>query len=331
MDIPVWVQKYKAVTTTFMNYGWFVPPFMMQTEFDAAERLAQWLNANPPHNDQDRKDHEEKIYRMLVEPAYNTNYRARGIWYAAQLDHLKKFNHLYESAIFSYYKHEYAQTVVSLLTALEGVLLSYYGYDIAAGGRKPSFKDLITKIKTSHVSHPANALVDSRYSIFRDTLATFLEKWLYKETQNSDFSLSVLNRHYVLHGMEAGNFYRPQDAHRLILTFDLLVEFLCISQGIFHLFIPSVGEDAFVDVRRDYYTKLGEGAITIEESRKTERILLKQHPSYVAPAHDPNIQESQTANLVFFANILNGALKARGIDLEKLLEQGLLKEKNDET
>ena len=36
-------------------------------------------------------------------------------------------------------------------------------------------------------------------------------------TDQYDFSLSVLNRHYVLHGMDAGNFYRPQDVHRLIL------------------------------------------------------------------------------------------------------------------
>ena len=43
---------------------------------------------------------------------------------------MRDFNHLYEGAMFSYYKREYAQTVLSLLTALEGVMLSFFGYNI---------------------------------------------------------------------------------------------------------------------------------------------------------------------------------------------------------
>src|SRR5208337_761048 len=67
----------------------------------------------------------------------NSGYRARATWYGNQLNHMRDFNHLYEGAMFSYYKREYAQTVLSLLTALEGVMLSFYGYNIGSNAQKP--------------------------------------------------------------------------------------------------------------------------------------------------------------------------------------------------
>ena len=85
------------------------------------------------------------------------------------------------------------------------------------------------------------------HDMYRDM--RFLEDWIYKKTSHSDFSLSVLNRHYVLHGMDAGNFYRPQDVHRLILAFDLVIEFLSFQQGVFHTFLPNFSQDAFIDAR----------------------------------------------------------------------------------
>lgn len=119
---------------------------------------------------------------------------------------------------------------------------------------------------------------------------------------------------HVLHGMDAGNFYRPQDVHRLILAFDPLIEFLSFQQGVFHTFLPDVGTDAFVDARRNYYGALSFGMPTAAQFWAIERTLLKQHARYVAPPHDPNIQESIAAHAALMAEITELGKRARAKD-----------------
>lgn len=298
-----WLAKYSAISSAFMSYGWFVPPYMLQFEFDVVEEAAEYLSNNPPQTDQEREEIEYRIYRALCEPVFNTGYRARAVWYSNQLKHLCDFNHLHESAIFSYYKREYAQSVVCLLTALEGVLLSIDGYD-SKGTKFPNTTKLIETVRNTRP-------LDARHEVFRDTLARFLEMWIYKDHRHSDFRLSVLNRHYVLHGMDAGNFYRPQDLHRLILAFDLLIEYLAPQQHIFHIFSPDPGKDAFIDVRRDYYQALAMGSVTVRESWKTERALLKQHARYIEPKHDPDMLDSFDANLKLMIDLAAVFIKSK--------------------
>jgi hypothetical protein len=312
---PQWLAKYKPISDAFMAYGWFVAPFLIGAEFSVVEQTADYVAKNPPQNEQDRKNIEERIYRSLVEPAFAPTYRARATWYGNQLKHMRDFNHLYEGAMFSYYKREYAQTVLSLLTALEGVMLSFYGYNIGSNAQKPNIPDLISRIKNTAAPFPAGSPLATGHDMYRDTLVRFLEEWIYKKTSQSDFSLSVLNRHYVLHGMDAGNFYRPQDVHRLILAFDLMIEFLSFQQGVFHTFLPDVGKDAFIDARRNYYGALSFGMTTAAQSWAIERTLLKQHARYVAPPHDPNIQESLAAHAALMAEIaeLGKRARAKGI------------------
>lgn len=43
--------------------------------------------------------------------------------------------------------------------------------------------------------------------------------------------MSVLNRHYVVHGFGPGNIYRSQDVHRMNLAFDLLIDWQSHVQG----------------------------------------------------------------------------------------------------
>lgn len=306
------LQKQRDISNTFMDYGWFVAPYLIMHEFKKVEEAADFIAQNPPQNDHDRKDIEDRIYHSLKEPVFNSGYRARATWYGNQLNHLKDFNHLYESAIFSYYKREYAPAVLSLLTALEGVMLSFYGYDINTGATKPNIPDLIRKIRQTKSGFPPGGDMDTRHDIYRDILVKFLEDWIYKKTTNSDFSLSVLNRHYVLHGMEPGNFYRPQDLHRLILAFDLLIEFFNYPQKLFLIFTPDPGKDAFIDARRDYYQALSLGTPTAAESWKIERTMLNQHAKYVEPEHDPNFAESFASHMELMNFITDLAKKARG-------------------
>ena len=148
--------------------------FLSALEFSVVEKTADYIAKNPPQSDQDHKDMEERIYRSLVERAFNPGYRARATWYGNQLNHMRDFNHLYEGAMFSYYKRKYAQTVLSLLTALEGVMLSFYGYNIGSAAQKPNIPDLINRIKNTASRFPAGNPMPIGHDMYRDTLVRFL-------------------------------------------------------------------------------------------------------------------------------------------------------------
>jgi hypothetical protein len=245
------VEEQRDISLIFMDYGWFVAPFLTVFEFDKVKEVAIYIKNNQPATDQDRINIEERIYHCLKEPVFAQVYRARATWYGNQLNHLKEFNHLYESAMFSYYKRDYAQAVSCLLIALEGVMLSFYGYTMGGTIQKPDIQALIARIRKTRSGMSIGSDMDKRHNIYRDILVKFLQDWLYKHTDQSDFTISVLNRHYVLHGIDAGNFYRPEDLHRLILAFDLLIEFLCYPQQLFRTLLPNRGEDDFLWNRED--------------------------------------------------------------------------------
>lgn len=142
-------------------------------------------------------------------------------------------------------------------------------------------------------------------------LADFLETWIYKRTKapDADFSLSVLNRHYVLHGLSPGEFYRPQDVHRLVLAFDLLIDFLGVDSGIYDgVFLPDPGQDAFFDRRREYFEGLSEGNYTVKQTWKIERSLLKDHPRYMEPRlQEPDVGQSQLMGMLDYLILLKKA------------------------
>jgi hypothetical protein len=74
------------------------------------------------------------------------------------------------------------------------------------------------------VGDPSCRIQWGRLAPCTPTCSPTLRKWLYTHTNDADFRISVLNRHYVMHGFEPGNFYRPQDVDRMILAFDVLID-----------------------------------------------------------------------------------------------------------
>lgn len=308
---PKWLATYPPLSASFMAYGWFVAPYLIGAELEVVQEAGRYIGAHPPTNDSERASIEERIYQALNEPVFSPGYRARATWLGNQLDHFRDFNHLYEAAIFAYYKREYAPCVTCLLTALEGILLSHAGYVIGASASKPSLPDQIKAAATTP-SPWGDAGMDAAHVMYRDTLVQFLSEWIYKNTTKANFTLSVLNRHYVLHGMDAGNFYRPQDVHRLILAFDLLIEFLMSKQRICYTFLPNLGVDTFLDERRSYYLALARGLPSVGASWTIERQLLSQHRRFVPPIHEPNIGESDAKAMALAASLHELAQRFKG-------------------
>jgi hypothetical protein len=253
----------------------------------------------------------------LLDPVFHPNFRARATWIGLKLDHFREFSHLYESGIFAYYKREYVAAITCMLPALEGILLSFAGWKLGDPNR-PGHNRLIQLVRSAQPKSPLYQLAD--HVLFRDTLADFLERWIYQHTNQADFSLSVLNRHYVLHGFEAGNFYRPEDVHRLILMFDLLVEFLIHNQGLIVTgFVPNLGTEELFDKRRDYYQALAENNRTLRQCWETERSLLKDHQNYIEPKNEADMR---TSDLIGVLDYLSLHARIKEIKERRQAQQG---------
>jgi hypothetical protein len=134
-----------VVSSKLEPYGWFVAPFIVGTEFDRIEGLTKTIDKNPPADANAKKRYRKKIYLALVDVAYSPQVRARYVWLALQAPKFNEYSHLYECAIFSYFKREYPAAIALLLIALEGVVRALHGWKLGQPGRL-TFKQLITTI-----------------------------------------------------------------------------------------------------------------------------------------------------------------------------------------
>ena len=277
----------QKLTTVLMDYGWFVPPFVIQSEVKALSALTAKVAASPPTTDADKRKVEDEIHTHLMDAALSPQLRARFVWYAMRTPHLREYSHIIESAVHAYYKRQYAATVCLLLTAFEGVTLSIYGYTLGGAVKKPSFAHLTATLQNVPLV-AINPVMNAFQDVMRDALGAFVDRWLYANTQNADFTLSVLNRHYVLHGMEPGNFYRPQDVHRLLFAMDILIELTAIREGCWRASVPDDAEE--YEERRVFYSELRDGEMPIGVAGTREQQLLEQHTKYIPPQREAIIE-----------------------------------------
>ena len=280
------LNEYPALTPGLMDYGWFVAPYINGKEHERIKRLVAYIQANPPVDDAARRAIEDNIHKEFLDVAFNVQVRARYVWLALRTPHISEYSHLYESAVFAYYKREYAAAVCLLLVALEGVLLSINGWRVGQPN-KPSFAQLKATIASLTLAN-INAEMNEIQAAFRDALSQFIGRWIYAHTSTADFTLSVLNRHYVLHGMDAGNFYRPHDFHRLLLGFDLLIDLIAMINGTYRVMVET-DVDKYEE-RRRFYDQLRGGALQVGPAGDLEQELLGQHPNYVQPAMEACVE-----------------------------------------
>jgi hypothetical protein len=280
------LNEYPALTQVLMDYGWFVASFIQGEEHKRVKALVAYIQANPPVDDAAKRAIEDKIHKEFLDVAFSSQARARYVWLALRTPHISDYSHLYESAVFAYYKREYPAAVCLLLAALEGILLSVNGWRVGQPN-KPTFPQLratIGNLPLANINPEMNAIQVA----FRDALSQFIDRWIYADTRQADFTLSVLNRHYVLHGMDAGNFYRPHDLHRLLLGFDLLIDLIAITKGTYRVMVEIDVEK--YEERRAFYEQIRAGVMPVGHVGDREQELLKQHPHYVPPVMEACVE-----------------------------------------
>jgi hypothetical protein len=274
--------EYRRVAAVLMDYGGIVAPVMLGGEWQALLTLTDEVLKSPPTDDQGRREVERKFDELVGNPAFHPNYRAHLTSRATTLPHLSRCSHLVERAVLHYYKGDFLSCVLVLLPAVEGTLRSYMG--LAESDPSINWKQVRDALQAgTPETHP------QRRAMYADALSAFHERWFWARTSTADFSLSYLNRHYALHAIGTGSYYRATDCHRLFLYFDTFADMLMLEgHGPKHVFLPESPE---VRRRRDYYFSLLLHPPSLPIVQKVEAQLLAEHPNFVPEERPPSVSE----------------------------------------
>lgn len=279
-------KNYTKVTETLLDYGWILTPFILNRDFIKIQRLVSTIDRTTSLTDIERETFQKELNILLTDIIFNPLFRAFFVYRAKEVKYIKDFSHHIERGLLHYYNNDYFSTVLCLLPAIEGSLLAYYGWEYGTI-RKPSITKLIQEIEKCRV----RTYDTVKYKMYSKCISLFLQKWIFSDTSTADTSFSYLNRHYVLHGMGNNNYYSIADAHKLIMFFDLFIEFLSLEQKIKYSFIPDPGVNISIDSRSGYYFKLLTTKIKREEVMITEYEFMKQNINYYVEKDIPNFQE----------------------------------------
>ena len=86
--------------------------------------------------------------------------------------------------------------------------------------------------------------------------------------------------------MGSNNYYSLADVQRLLMLFDLLIEFFSIEQNIHYVFIPDNNKN--LDARREYYLRIIQDNIKFKEMTQIERVFLSENTEYKEEQNLPN-------------------------------------------
>lgn len=270
---PKYFQDYEYTASVLLPYGWFITPYMTGEEVSKTKRLCEKIEKGIYKNVSDITSN----INCLLEPVvFHPNLRAFYIHRASELPHVSDFSHFIERAIFHYYKRDYISCILCLLPSMEGVLLNHYGWSFSANSpRKPTIDKMLKRLSQTKISSCFN----DRYQLYLKTLHDFIAEWIYKDTSLARFDVSLLNRHYILHGMGTNAFYDKPNCNRLILFFDLYIELLSLEYGnCKYCLIPT--NITNLNKRRNYYCVMMSNRISSINRMIYEEYLLRDHKKY---------------------------------------------------
>lgn len=277
--------QFSKVVEILLDYGWVLTPFIIGGDFQKIQRLISTIEGKVL-SDGEKDSFKKELYVLLTDITFSVSTRSFFVFRAKEVKHIQSFSHHIERALLHYYNNDYFSTVLCLLPAIEGSLLSYYGWEFGTT-RKPSISMLIKEIEKCKVAtyHP------KKYKMYSGFISHFLKRWIFSDTSTADITFSYLNRHYIMHGMGNNNYYSIADAQRLIMFFDLFIEFLSLEQRINYNFIPDSGENDFIDSRNNYYFRLQTIEISRKEAMETEQKFMGQNVNYYPENNIPNFKD----------------------------------------
>lgn len=266
---------FADLTPLLLKQGWLFPPKILGGELRELRRRCTALSAPPSLSTAERQHLESEIAEVLVFCAFHPNYRAYYVWLAMQQPHASAFSHLLEIAALHFFRGDFLSCIHCLLPAIEGVLRSHYAACSPKQVNDPKGHDLRAFLRSPRQVHS----YAGAHELYRNALSDFLGTWLWKSTNDADWELSHLNRHYIFHGLGAAHYYRESDCHRLFIFLDLYLEMLVLETGIGEY--PFIPPDPAIMRRTERYLALMTSSGL--QPSPSDRLLLEEHSNFRAP------------------------------------------------
>ena len=274
------LKEYKYVSEILSKYGWFINGEIIGGDFERIKILCKEIESNK----YTKNICNDKINHLLTPIIFNPYSRAFVVYRFITLPHLNKFSHIVDKATFHYYKKDLLSAINCLTPAIEGILLSYYDWNINNGFRKPSLIKLI-----DNFCNTENHFKPELRNIYNNSLKNCLKNWFYSNTDNFDFESSNLNRHYISHSLGNENYYSINECNRMFSIVNLLCEIVAIENEYFPAFIPEKIPE--IDNRVNLYYELIWKKTSLEKSLIEEEKLLNQNKFYVSQHSLLNFKE----------------------------------------
>lgn len=269
-------EKINNVLNQSTDFGWVIIPKMTKNEFKYLEESCNRYG----NGRMKEKDFVNELNGILEKTAFHPNYRSYYVSRTKDLPHFSKYSHHIERAIFQYYKEDYLSVVMLLIPLIEGILLSYDGWDFEENkGDRKGTENYIKNFEEGELEYNAPPLQERR-NIYGKHLAHLLRHRIFAGTEKPDltFEHTVLNRHYIAHLLGTEHFYSKDDCHRLFALFDLMSEIIMLEENIIENFIPS--DEETINERRSYYLGLIKENLGHRNCMEIENYLLNQHENY---------------------------------------------------
>lgn len=278
------VRLFKVVNSRLLDWGWMFGGLMSAHEVIAIEDLFRKLDR--ADITQDREYTLNEINELMLGHVFALSVRAYTVFRAREARSTAHVSHHVDRATFHYYKRDFFSCVLTLLPAIEGILLARLGWTPTSGLPKPTFSKLIKCLEQAQIHQPGMA---TRFEMHRDVLVAYLRRWIFQNHADMETDVCYLNRHYALHCMGSGGYYSAADCHRLFTFLDVYLDLLGYETTVgLRAFIPD--KDPFVSSRIKHYSALILGTTDVLRTAQQEEIFMREHSAYNPEPNPPEWQ-----------------------------------------
>jgi len=142
-----------------------------------------------------------------------------------KLEPFEEFCYVVEASTISFYRGNMVCSYLSILPAIEGIILRLLGYP-STTSQKPTFQEIKTYIEKSQLRQPFPLQLNFMDSWIQ-AASRIMKDHLYKHTKGGD-AYDYFNRHLALHMLEDKTFCTPENVMRAFLLLDLMTEiYIC--------------------------------------------------------------------------------------------------------
>ncbi|MDE2465239.1 MAG: hypothetical protein KGO02_16215 [Alphaproteobacteria bacterium] len=275
-------RKFEKTNRLLLELGWMQVQQMPNYQVDAVEKLLDLYEASKPMGNVDRPLNE--VNEIMLEHIFSPLVRAFTLFRMSLQPSTRAVAHHVEAATHHYYNKDFFSCVLSMLPALEGMLVARMGWLAGSGIRRPPFREVIESLSAATTTMP---FFQSRFELHRDALTAFMKRWIFASHTDIDTSVSYLNRHYALHCMGNGCYYTAPDCHRLFTFIDVYIDFLAYENGIgAYALIPD--QEPFINARVNHYVSIILGDEPLSTIRERGASLMAAHPGFTIEMNPPD-------------------------------------------